>query len=146
MFAVIENNFLQVVNVYRLITRNTIEEKIMSLQRFKLSIADSVVNIENSSLNSMGTEQIMNMFNREREAPSGGEGRPPPGAACDDGLSLTPRYIIHGLRHTDSHGFWGHETQSGHEGKIRCEMSLLLLLRPFAGFCEKSGFRNFAFM
>lgn len=55
----------RVVNVYRLITKQTIEEKIMSLQRFKLGIANSVVNIENSSLASMGTEQIMNMFDRE---------------------------------------------------------------------------------
>jgi TATA-binding protein-associated factor len=55
----------KVVNVYRLITKRTIEEKIMSLQRFKLSIANSVVNVENSSLSSMGTEQLMNMFDRE---------------------------------------------------------------------------------
>lgn len=55
----------RVVNVYRLITKQTIEEKIMSLQRFKLGIANSVVNIENSSLSSMGTEQIMNMFDKE---------------------------------------------------------------------------------
>jgi TATA-binding protein-associated factor len=58
----------RVVNVYRLITKRTIEEKIMSLQKFKLGIADSVVNIENSSLSSMGTEQIMNMFNKEEPA------------------------------------------------------------------------------
>lgn len=60
----------RVVNVYRLITKQTIEEKIMSLQRFKLGIANSVVNIENSSLSSMGTEQIMNMFDREAAAAS----------------------------------------------------------------------------
>jgi TATA-binding protein-associated factor len=57
----------RVVNVYRLITKNTIEEKIMSLQKFKLGIANTVVNIENSSLSSMGTEQLMNMFNKEEE-------------------------------------------------------------------------------
>ena len=55
----------KVVNVYRLITKRTIEEKIMSLQRFKLGIANSVVNIENSNLSSMGTEQLMNMFNKD---------------------------------------------------------------------------------
>jgi TATA-binding protein-associated factor len=32
-----------------------------------LGIANSVVNIENSSLSSMGTEQLMNMFNRDDE-------------------------------------------------------------------------------
>lgn len=60
----------KVVNVYRLITKRTIEEKIMSLQRFKLGIANSVVNIENSNLSSMGTEQLMNMFNRDTPATS----------------------------------------------------------------------------
>lgn len=58
----------KVVNVYRLITKRTIEEKIMSLQRFKLGIANSVVNMDNSSLSSMGTEQLINMFNKEEES------------------------------------------------------------------------------
>lgn len=62
----------RVVNVYRLITKQTIEEKIMSLQRFKLGIANSVVNIENSSLSSMGTEQIMNMFDRDAASANSG--------------------------------------------------------------------------
>ena len=35
------------------------------MQRFKLGIANSVVNIENSSLSSMGTEQLISMFNKE---------------------------------------------------------------------------------
>lgn len=35
------------------------------MQRFKLGIANSVVNIENSSLSSMGTEQLITMFNKE---------------------------------------------------------------------------------
>ena len=38
------------VNVYRLITRGTLEEKVMSLQKFKLNIANTVVNQENASL------------------------------------------------------------------------------------------------
>ena len=33
----------QVVNVYRLITRGTLEEKIMSLQKFKINIANTVI-------------------------------------------------------------------------------------------------------
>ncbi len=37
------------------------------MQKFKLGIANSVVNIENSSLSSMGTEQLMNMFNKDDE-------------------------------------------------------------------------------
>ena len=35
------------VNVYRLITKDTLEEKVMSLQRFKLDIANAVVNADN---------------------------------------------------------------------------------------------------
>lgn len=65
----------RVVNVYRLITKRTIEEKIMSLQKFKLGIANSVVNIENSSLASMGTEQLMNMFDKEDQLNNGGAGK-----------------------------------------------------------------------
>jgi TATA-binding protein-associated factor len=55
------------VNVYRLITRNTIEEKIMSLQKFKLNISQSVVNRENSSFKSMDTDKLLNMFEKAPE-------------------------------------------------------------------------------
>ncbi|KAK9238071.1 hypothetical protein V1525DRAFT_402348 [Lipomyces kononenkoae] len=53
----------KVVNVYRLITRNTIEEKIMGLQRFKLNIANTIVNQQNAGLSSMDTDQILDLFN-----------------------------------------------------------------------------------
>ncbi|KAI9293362.1 hypothetical protein K502DRAFT_293841, partial [Neoconidiobolus thromboides FSU 785] len=52
----------KVVNVYRLITRDTLEEKIMGLQRFKLNIANSVVNQQNSGLGSMNTNQLFDLF------------------------------------------------------------------------------------
>ncbi|KAI9477717.1 MAG: hypothetical protein EXX96DRAFT_567910 [Benjaminiella poitrasii] len=52
----------KVVNVYRLITRGTLEEKIMGLQKFKLNIANSVVNQQNSGLHSMDTDQILDLF------------------------------------------------------------------------------------
>ena len=77
----------KIVNVYRLITKRTVEEKIMrykfkipldslflifylfffhfSLQKFKMGIANSIVNIENSSLSSMGTEQLLDLFSNE---------------------------------------------------------------------------------
>ncbi|KAN0061939.1 TATA-binding protein-associated factor mot1 [Thecaphora frezii] len=58
----------KVVNVYRLITRNTLEAKIMGLQRFKLNIANSVVTQQNSGLESMETDQILDLF----DAPAGG--------------------------------------------------------------------------
>uniref|UniRef100_A0A673HRS3 TATA-binding protein-associated factor 172-like n=1 Tax=Sinocyclocheilus rhinocerous TaxID=307959 RepID=A0A673HRS3_9TELE len=40
----------RVVNVYRLITRGTLEEKIMGLQKFKMTIANTVISQENASL------------------------------------------------------------------------------------------------
>lgn len=51
-----------VVNVYRLITKGTLEEKIMGLQTFKLKIANSIVNADNKSLQSMSTEQLLDLF------------------------------------------------------------------------------------
>lgn len=48
----------KVVNVYRLITRSTVEEKIMGLQKFKLHTANTVISPENASLETMGTDQV----------------------------------------------------------------------------------------
>jgi len=53
----------KVVNVYRLITRATLEEKIMGLQRFKLNIATSIVTQQNSNLGSLNTDEILDLFN-----------------------------------------------------------------------------------
>ena len=63
---------LQVVNVYRLITRNTIEEKIMSLQKFKLKTANAVISSDNASLQSMATNSIMDLFSLD-ESPTNSE-------------------------------------------------------------------------
>jgi len=73
----------KVVNVYRLITRSTLEEKIMkyvsktiklkiltdtlfniyvyyfSFQKFKLKTANTVISSENSSLQTMGTDKVI---------------------------------------------------------------------------------------
>lgn len=72
----------KVVNVYRLVTKGTLEEKIMgyvglsltlkyhrshlfySLQRFKLNIANSVVTQQNSGLASMDTDLVLDLFKR----------------------------------------------------------------------------------
>ncbi|XP_017290585.1 TATA-binding protein-associated factor 172 isoform X3 [Kryptolebias marmoratus] len=56
----------RVVNVYRLITQGTLEEKIMGLQKFKMSIANTVINQENTSLQSMGTDQLLNLFTLDK--------------------------------------------------------------------------------
>ena len=50
------------VNVYRLLTRGTLEERIMGLQRFKLDVAAAVVNAENASLASLDTSGLLDLF------------------------------------------------------------------------------------
>jgi len=70
----------RVVNVYRLITKGTLEDKIMGyvviemglvrnsnigrLQRFKLNIANSVVTQQNSGLEFMDTDLVLDLFKR----------------------------------------------------------------------------------
>lgn len=58
----------KVVNVYRLITRNTLEEKIMGLQKFKMNIASTIINQQNSGLSSMDTDQILDLFELPEES------------------------------------------------------------------------------
>ena len=50
------------VDVYRLISTDTIEEKIMALQRVKLQMSEAIVNSENSSMYSMGTDKLLDIF------------------------------------------------------------------------------------
>jgi len=50
------------VNVYRLLVRGTLEEQVMSLQKFKLDVAAAVVNAENMSLQAMDTGNLLDLF------------------------------------------------------------------------------------
>ena len=59
----------KVVNVYRLITRGTLEEKILSLQRFKIDVASTVVNQQNAGLATMDTDQILDLFSLGESGP-----------------------------------------------------------------------------
>ncbi|KAI3756166.1 hypothetical protein L1987_55982 [Smallanthus sonchifolius] len=52
----------KVVNVHRLIMRGTLEERVMSLQKFKVSVANAVINAENASLKTMNTDQLLDLF------------------------------------------------------------------------------------
>lgn len=52
----------KVVHVHRLIMRGTLEEKVMSLQRFKVSVANAVINSENASMKTMNTDQLLDLF------------------------------------------------------------------------------------
>lgn len=58
----------KVVNVYRLITKNTLEEKIMGLQKFKMNIASTIVNQQNAGLASMDTNQLLDLFDVDENA------------------------------------------------------------------------------
>ncbi|DAA78450.1 TPA_exp: Uncharacterized protein A8136_4426 [Trichophyton benhamiae CBS 112371] len=60
----------KVVNVYRLITRGTLEEKILNLQRFKIDVASTVVNQQNAGLSTMDTDQLLDLFNLGETADS----------------------------------------------------------------------------
>jgi TATA-binding protein-associated factor len=51
----------RVVNVYRLITKNTLEESIMNLQQFKMKIAEMVVNEENASMSTMEAGALLDL-------------------------------------------------------------------------------------
>ena len=79
----------KVVNVYRLITKGTLEEKIMGyvpfsvltspatdglvdrMQRFKLNIANSVVTQQNAGLSSMDTGFVLDLFKRTTDEEEG---------------------------------------------------------------------------
>ena len=50
------------VNVYRLITSKTVEEQIMELQCRKKATSEAVVNAENSTMYSMGTDRLLDIF------------------------------------------------------------------------------------
>ncbi|KAJ2863287.1 TATA-binding protein-associated factor mot1, partial [Coemansia erecta] len=76
----------RVVNVYRLITRNTLEEKIMGLQAFKLHMANTIVNQQNSGLSSMNTDQLLDLFN---VSPPTAGGRNSSSAAAQQGASAS---------------------------------------------------------
>ena len=52
----------RVVNVYRLITQGTLEEKIMGLQRFKMNVASTVVSQQNADLSTLETENVLDLF------------------------------------------------------------------------------------
>ena len=52
----------QVVNIYRLVTQDTIEEKILVVQEKKRKVADAVVNTDNSTMYSMGTDRLLDIF------------------------------------------------------------------------------------
>lgn len=51
------------VNVYRLITKDTLEEKIMRYQEIKIDTSNTIISSQNQSLRSMQTDQLMDLLN-----------------------------------------------------------------------------------
>ncbi|KIY43333.1 hypothetical protein FISHEDRAFT_67850 [Fistulina hepatica ATCC 64428] len=85
----------KVVNVYRLITKGTLEEKIMGLQRFKLNIANSVVTQQNTGLASMDTDLVLDLFRRtteEEDAPAA-----PKKKAKESSSHVSQKNVLEGL-------------------------------------------------
>lgn len=66
----------KVVNVYRIITKGTLEEKIMGLQKFKMNIASTVVNQQNNGLANMDTHQLLDLFDADNVPSQEKEERP----------------------------------------------------------------------
>jgi len=50
------------VNVYKLVTTDSVEEKIMKLHETKLAMSNAIVNTDNSSMFSMGTDRLLDIF------------------------------------------------------------------------------------
>lgn len=76
----------KVVNVYRLVTRGTLEEKILNLQRFKIDVASTVVNQQNAGLATMDTDQILDLFNIGDAGPGLIQEKPDKGGAGAGGF------------------------------------------------------------
>jgi TATA-binding protein-associated factor len=56
------------VNVYRLLMQDTLEQRVMSLQQFKLDVANAVVNSDNVSMAAMDTGQLLDLFGAPTQA------------------------------------------------------------------------------
>ena len=59
------------VNVYRLVTTNSIEEQVMKLQERKLAMSSAIVNTDNSTMFSMGTDRLLDIFTFRSDSDGG---------------------------------------------------------------------------
>jgi TATA-binding protein-associated factor len=85
----------KVVNVYRLITRKSLEEKIMGLQKFKLLTANTIVSDENASMETMGTDNLLDLFNLSEEGKA--KGRQQDGASSSSASSSSVKNVLENL-------------------------------------------------
>lgn len=56
-----------ILNVFRLITKNTLEEKIMGIQRFKTNLANAIVNIDNASIKNVEESRLPDLLEKVLE-------------------------------------------------------------------------------
>ena len=56
--------------MYRLISKNTVEEKILGLQQFKLKTANAVISSDNSAVQTMATDSVVDLFSLSETASS----------------------------------------------------------------------------
>lgn len=62
----------KVVNVYRIVMQESVEEKILELQEKKVAMSESIVNSENSTMYQMGTDRLLDIFTlKDASKPSG---------------------------------------------------------------------------
>ena len=59
----------RVLNVYRLITKETLEEKIMGIQKFKINIANSIVNMDNASIKNLKESHLPELLENAKDLP-----------------------------------------------------------------------------
>lgn len=90
----------RVVNVYRLITRGTLEEKIMGLQRFKMNIASTVVSQQNSDISDMGTDNVLDLFSGAADQQDGKGTSDASGTAKKQGR-MSQKEILQSLQELD---------------------------------------------
>jgi TATA-binding protein-associated factor len=57
----------RVLNVYRLITKNTLEERIMGIQKFKKNLAEAIVNIDNSSIKNIEDSKLPELLENMKD-------------------------------------------------------------------------------
>eukprot|EP00882_Tetradesmus_deserticola_P011687 GHRQ01012365.1.p4 GENE.GHRQ01012365.1~~GHRQ01012365.1.p4 ORF type:complete len:155 (+),score=91.60 GHRQ01012365.1:689-1153(+) len=72
------------VCVVRCCCQDTLEERIMSLQRFKLDVANAVVNQDNMSMSAMDTGQLLDLFGTPAAAAEQQERAAARAAGADD--------------------------------------------------------------
>ena len=76
------------VNVYRLICSDTIEEKIMRLQSIKMEMSKAIVKSDNSTMYSMGTDRLLDLFTFEDRQVNNGNGRKTTEASKAEGANI----------------------------------------------------------